>query len=155
MADNYKCVKEDALSDLRVNVEILNKGAIDNNRRLDKIENKVDDLSAISSAISVMSLSLEHIVEHNQRQDEMMKAQNKTLESMNSNLNRLNQGQENLEAKVGKLEIKVEQNETLNTVDLRTVNKEKQEVFLKKYAGPVAAGMAIGVILLQIITALK
>lgn len=155
MADNYQCIREGVLNDLKTGVQILNKDAIEDNRRLDKIESKLDDLSAISTAISVMSLSLEHIVEHNQRQDEMMREQNKTLEFINNNLNRLNQGQENLESKVGKLEVRVEKNENLNTLDLRALNKEKQETFLKRYAGPLAAGMAIGALLLQIISTLK
>lgn len=155
MAENYQCIKEGVISDLKISVQMLNKDAVLHGQQLEKIENKMDDLSAISVAISVMSLSLEHIVEHNTRQDEMMKSQNKTLEFINNNLNRLNQGQENLEAKVGKLEDRVDRNESLNTVDLRAINKEQKENYLKKYAGPIAIVLSLGALALQIIAATK
>lgn len=155
MAESYQCIKEGLVNDLKTSIQVLNKDAVSHGKRLDKIENKMDDLSTISAAISVMSLSLEHIVEHNARQDEMMKNQNKTLEFINSNLNRLNQGQENLEAKVGKLEDRVDRNENLNTIDLRTINKEQKENYLKKYAGPIAIVLSLGALALQIITATK
>ena len=155
MAENYHCIKEGELSNLRETVASLKSDAAWREKRVAKVEVKCDDMATITTSISVMALSLEHIVEHNHRQDDMMRNQIKTLERMNENLTNLNQGQSNLEKKVEKLEVRVDNNETLNTVDLRGINKYKNEEYLKKYAGPIVAGMAMGAIILQIIMALK
>lgn len=155
MTENYHCIKEGELSNLRETVASLKAESASREKRVSKVEVKCDDMSTLSTAISVMSLSLEHIVEHNHRQDDMMRSQVKTLERMNENLTNLNQGQSNLEKKVESLEVRVDNNETLNTVDLRGINKHKQEDYLRKYAGPLVAGMAVGAIILQIIMALK
>ena len=155
MADGIHCLKESDLSGLKSDVKVLSSNSAQYDTRLNKLEIKLEDISTISTAISVMSLSLEHIVEHNHRQDDLMRNQNKTLERMNENLSNLNQGQSSLEKKVESLEVRVDNNETLNTVDLRGINKDKQETYLKKYAAPFALGIAIGTIILQIIAALK
>lgn len=155
MTDGVHCLREKDLGTLRSDIQILIGESRQSDKRINKLESKLDDVSTISTAISVMSLSLEHIVEHNHRQDDMMRNQNKTLENMNENLNRLNQGQNSLEQKVEKLEVRVDNNETLNTVDLRGINKDKQESYLKKYAGPITLGIAIGGILVQIVLASK
>ena len=154
MTDTH-CLREADISAMRSDLQVLTNDVRQDDKRLNKLETKMDDMSTISTAISVMSLSLEHIVEHNHRQDDMMRNQNKTLENMNENLSRLNQGQTNLEKKVEKLEVRVDNNETLNTVDLRGINKHKQEDYLKKYAGPIAVGVAIGALIVQIISVLK
>lgn len=155
MTEHYHCIREKDFSDVRSDLSSMKSEAAARDRRLAAGEKRLDDLSSLTTAISVMSLSLEHIVEHNHRQDEMMKNQNKTLERINENLSRLNEGQTNLEKKVENLEVRVDNNEALNTVDLRGINKRKNEEYLIKYAGPVVAGMAIGAIILQIIMALK
>lgn len=151
MTENYLCTKEGVLGDLRNDVSVLKKDAATDEKRLDKVESKIDDMSTISTAISVMSLSLEHIVEHNHRQDDLMRSQSKTLGNINENLNRLNEGQTNLEKKVENLETRVDHNDELHTIDLRNINKIKEETYLKQYAGPVAAGVAIGGVLIQLL----
>ena len=155
MTEHYHCIREKDFSDMRSDLSSMKSEAASKDKRIEKLEIRCDDLGSLTTSISVMSLSLEHIVEHNHRQDDLMRNQNKTLERMNENLSNLNQGQSSLEKKVESLEVRVDNNETLNTVDLRGVNKRKNEEYLIKYAGPIVAGMAIGAILLQIIMALK
>lgn len=150
MAETLHCTKEAEIGEIKA---ILSTLAADNKwseKRFDKIESKLDDISALNTAISVMSVSLEHIVEHNQKQDEMMTNQNKTLENINSNLNRLNQGQADLDSKVLSLEKRVTINENLNTIDLRAINKDKNETYLKKYAVPLGVGLSVGMVLIEI-----
>ena len=120
-----------------------------------KVENRLDDLSNMSTAISVMSVSLEHIVEHNHKQDIMMQNQNDTLRKINDNLSKLNQGQVILDEKVENLERRVNDNEDLNKIDLRAIRKESQTGILTKYALPLGIGATVTAILVELIRILK
>lgn len=101
-----------------------------------------------------MSLTLDHIVEHNERQDKIQEKQNDTLDRINDNLNMLNGGQATLNRKVENLEHRVSENEQKTSIDLRDIDKQDTIALLKKYGAPFALGGGITLILLEIIKAI-
>lgn len=135
-------------------------------KRIDMMQEKYETMNDLNTAISVMSLTLDHIVEHNERQDKLqdnlssaISSLMKTLENINTNLNELNQGQRHLNSKVAQLEERVEKGEQKSMVDLRDLEKEKQVGLLKKYGAPVGIGVGLGttlaMILLEILKSLN
>lgn len=135
-------------------------------KRIDMMQEKYETMNDLNTAISVMSLTLDHIVEHNERQDKLqdnlssaISSLMKTLENINTNLNELNQGQRHLNSKVAQLEERVERGEQKSMVDLRDLEKEKQVGLLKKYGAPVGIGVGLGttlaMILLEILKSLN
>ena len=124
-------------------------------KRVDGMENKIDDMTEMKIAINTISMSMEHIVEHNTRQDELNSRQNETLDKINENLNELNEGQRTLNNKVEKLEKRVDENENKHFIDTRDIEKEKHINVLKKYGVPFSVGIAIGTFLLKLFEVLK
>lgn len=155
MEEKYRCLKESDLSNIKGDIRVLIRDISKGDARLEKLEDRFEDLSNMSTAISVMSVSLEHIVEHNHKQDQMMRSQNETLSRINDNLSKLNQGQVILDEKVENLERRVNDNEDLNKIDLRAIRKESQTGILKKYALPVGLGATVAAIVIEIIQYLK
>ena len=119
---NYE--RELELGNLKADVRVLIRDIAEGGKRLTKLENKCEDFANVSTAISVMSVSLEHIVEHNHKQDILAKNQNGTLSKINDNLSKLNQGQARLDEKVESLEERVNYNEDVNMVDLRSIDRK-------------------------------
>lgn len=159
---HYRCLKEVDFGEIKADIKVLKKVSSDNEAKIVKVEDKCEVMNDLGKAISLMSLNLDHIVEHNQRQDTMMENQNKTLENINSNLNELNQGQrnlhqgqENLDNKVAKLEERVDKSESKSIVDIRDIEKEKYIRYLKDYAVPFGVGTAVATLLLQLFKTLK
>ena len=155
MSQEGRCLKESHLSDMRADIAGMNKDCKSFKRRLGTLESKADNLADLNVAINVMSLSLEHIVLHNETQDNLVGRQAETLEKINENLNHLNQGQNSLERKVESLESRVDDNESLHMIDIREVEKIKQENYLKRYAIPMSFGAAIGALIIELIKVLK
>ena len=155
MTDQYRCLKESDLGNIKADVRVLVRDATKGDERLTRLENRFEDLSNMSTAISVMSVSLEHIVEHNHKQDLMMRNQNETLSKINENLNKLNQGQIILDEKVENLERRVNDNEDLNKIDLRQLRKEAQTGVLRKYGLPVGIGATAAAIIIEMIKFIK
>lgn len=155
MTDQHRCLKESDLGNMRSDVKVLIRDISKGDERLTRLENRFEDLSNMSTAISVMSVSLEHIVEHNHKQDVMMRNQNETLSKINENLNKLNQGQVILDEKVENLERRVNDNEDLNKIDLRELRKESQTGILRKYGLPMGIGATAAAIIMEMIKFLK
>lgn len=126
-------------------------------KRVDNVENKIDDMTDMKIAINTISVSMEHIVEHNKRQDgyskrqdELNERQNRTLENINTNLNELNEGQRSLNGKVEKLEQRVDENESKHSIDLRDIEKKKYMDIFIKYILPTGGGLIVLLELLKI-----
>lgn len=146
------------LSDGKSDIRVIEHNIISADKRIDTMQEKYETMNDLNTAISVMSLTLDHIVEHNERQDklqenqsETMASQMKTMENINQNLNELNQGQRHLNSKVAQLEERVDESEKKSMVDLRDVEKEKQTGILKKYGAPVGIGVGLGTTLALIV----
>lgn len=158
MGDVPRYLKESDVRDIRANVTILWEKCEEQRRKQEKMELKYDSMNELNTAINVMSVTLEHIVEHNTRQDErqdkqdnLMTAQNKTLEHINQNLNELNLGQKSLSRKVDSLEDRVDTNEKKHSVDLRDIDYESKKNLLQQYGAPAGIGAALMLIILEII----
>lgn len=74
---------------------------------------------------------------------------------INENLTELAEGQRILNKRVGKLEERVDTNETKHLIDSRDIDKEKKIGLLKKYGEPTVIIVAIGTILLKLIEIFK
>ena len=122
------------------------------NKRIDGMEVKVDDMTDMKIAITKISTSMDYLIEHNKKQDELNEKQNQTLDKINQNLNELNEGQRILNSKVEKLEKRVDENENKHSIDLRDIEKKKYTEVFFKYILPTGGGL---IILLEIIKALK
>lgn len=155
VTDQHRCIKESDLGNIKADVRVLVRDIAKGDERLTRLENRFEDLSNMSTAISVMSVSLEHIVEHNHKQDLMMRSQNETLSKINENLNKLNQGQVILDEKVENLEKRVNDNEDLNKIDLRQLRKETETGILRKYGLLVGIGATAAAIIMEMIKFLK
>lgn len=158
----YKCFKEDALSDMHADIRVLTKTVEENEKKIQRVKDKCEIMNDLSTTMSIMSLSLEHIVEHNKRQDDrqekqdlVVENQNKTLVNINQNLSELNQGQRNLDHKVENLERRVDISEERSTINILDIAKEDKIGILKKYAYPMGAGAAVLAAVLQILKILK
>lgn len=121
------------------------------NKRVDSMESKISDMTDMKLAINTISISMEHIVEHNKRQDVLNGRQNATLENINQNLNelnegqrRLNEGQVNLDNKVAQLEERVETSEGRQLIHTGQLTRD----FILKFAIP--AGI-VGTVLIKLI----
>lgn len=149
------CLEESDWRELCSSMTGLSRDTKSLQRRVDGLEAKASDLAELNTAISVMSLTLEHIVQHNATQDKLVERQAATLDKINDNLLSLNKGQDTLELKVDTLESRVDNNESLHTIDIREVEKIKQENYLIKYAIPMSFGAAISAIILEAIKIMK
>ena len=154
MTERHVCTKETELGSMKADIKVLCRDSSEHQRKLLKLEQRYEDMSTMSTAISVMSVSLEHIVEHNHKQDELMLGQHNTLEKINQNLNRLNDGQSKLDSKVEGLEIRVSKNEELNQIDIREINKQYQSNVLQRYGLPAGIGATAAILISEIIKAL-
>lgn len=120
------------------------------NKRIDGMENKIEDITDIKLAINTISMSMEHMVESDkkrdlldEKRDQMNEMQNKTLENINQNLNELNKGQQKLNNKVDSLEQRVDDNESKHSIDLRDIEKKKYTDIFFKYIIPTGGGLII------------
>jgi hypothetical protein len=131
-------------------------------KRIEKIENDRGFMHSLDKNMTLQTQMIKEIREHNLRQDARMDKQDKRLDeqhqvivSINENLTELTEGQRTLNNRVGKLEDKVEENDTKHTLDLRDINKEKNKNILAKYAAPFSVGLAVGTLILEIIKIFK
>ena len=131
-------------------------------KRVEKLENEKDFIYSLDKNMAVQTEMLKSIVEHNNKQDLRMDKQDERLDeqhqvivSINENLTELTEGQRALNNRVGKLEDRVEENDTKHTLDLRDINKEKNKNILAKYAAPFSVGLAVGTLILEIIKIFK
>lgn len=155
MTEQHRCIKESVLGDMKMETRVLMKDFSENKGRLERLEKQFEDLSTISTAVSVMSVSLEHIVEHNHKQDILVREQSQTLGKINENLNKLNQGQLILDERVINLEKRVDENESLNRIDLRKLRQESQTGILRRYAVPVGLGATAAAIIIELLKFLQ
>lgn len=129
-------LKED-VGACKSDMRLLEYNVASADKKITIMEDKYEQMNDLNTAISVMSLTLDHIVEHNTRQDKQREADLKraaeqqelnvqtlaeqqernntsmaqiteTLGKMNKNLTQLTQGQEHLNKKMGSLNSKVE-----------------------------------------------
>lgn len=129
-------LKED-VGTCKSDIRLLEHNVISADKKIAIMEDRYEQMNDLNTAISVMSLTLDHIVEHNTRQDNQrendlkmvaeereshiqalaeqrehntknMEAITETLGKMNKNLTQLTQGQEHLNNKMGSLNSKVE-----------------------------------------------
>lgn len=159
---HFRCMKEGDLSDMRSDIRMLIKDTEEDGKKIDRLKENYSSMNKIETAISLMSLSMEHMVEHNKRQDirqekqdMVVEKQNETLVCINQNLNELNAGQNNLSQKVANLEDRVEDNENKTKVDILDIEREKYLNYLRKYAAPFAIGSAFAGVVLQLIKIFK
>ena len=157
-----RCVRERDLSDMRADIKMLKKTVNDNEQELQRVKDKSETMNQLNTTMSVMSLSLEHIIEHNQRQDDrqekqdvVVAKQNETLVNINQNLNELNKGQNNLNQKVANLEARVNINEEKTKINIVDIQKEKYTRYLRDYAVPFTIGSAFAALLLQLLKIIK
>lgn len=159
---HYRCLKEGSIGDMKSDIRILNKAVELNEKKIENLSGKCDIMNDLSTTMSVMSLSLEHIVEHNnmqdrrqEKQDEVVAKQNETLVNINQNLSELNKGQASLDHKIENLEERVDASEQRNTINIMDLQKEKYLNYLRKYVVPGATGAAIMAALLEILKIIK
>ena len=135
-------------------------------KKVYNVENKIDDMTDMKLTMNTISLTMQNIQEHNERQDawnknmfesqsKLNERQNNTLDRINENLNKLNAGQTNLEGQVTELKQRVDENEVKHSVDLRDIEKMKNIDVLKKYGIPFGVGITIGTFLLEVIKVFK
>ena len=155
MSEEYRCSKEAMLGEMKADTRILMSDLVKTDERFKTLEKRMDDLSTISTAVSVMSVSLKHIVEHNHKQDLLMKDQGDILSKINDNLSKLNQGQLLLDKKVESLEKRVDENENLNRIDLRKLRQDASMSALRKYGIPVGLGATAAAIILELLKLIK
>lgn len=158
MGDAPRYLKESDVRDIRSNITILQERCEEQYRKQALMDAKYESMNELNTAINVISVTLEHIVEHNtkqdirqDKQDDLMTAQNKTLEHINQNLNELNLGQRSLSRKVDSLEDRVDTNEKKHFIDLRDMEHESKKNILQQYGAPVGIGAALMLIILEII----
>lgn len=155
MTERYVCSKESELGSIKADIKVLIRDSSEHQRKINKLDQRYEDMSTMSTAISVMSVSLEHIVEHNHKQDDIMLRQHNTLEKINENLNRLNDGQSKLDEKVENLESRVSKNEELSNIDIRELNKQYQTNILKRYGLPAGIGATAALLLTELMKILS
>lgn len=162
MTESYRCIKEVDFGDIRADIKVLEKSVDENEKKIDRLKKKTESQNELSTAISVMSVTLEHIVEHSKRQDTVMENQNKTLENINTNLSQLSEGQrnlnqeqKNLNSKVAKLEERVSISESKSILDIRDIEKQKYMNILHKFAVPFGVGGGVALLIMEIIKILK
>lgn len=155
MTERYVCSKESELGSMKADIKVLMRDSSEHQRKINKLDQRYEDMSTMSTAISVMSVSLEHIVEHNHKQDDIMSRQHNTLEKINENLNILNDGQSKLDEKIENLESRVSKNEELNNIDIRELNKQYQTNVLKRYSLPAGIGATAALLLAELMKILS
>lgn len=168
-------LKED-VGTCKSDIRLLEYNVVSADKKINIMEEKYEQMNDLNTAISVMSLTLDHIVEHNTRQDKQretdlsalatqqeinskgMLSITETLENVNKNLTQLTQGQEHLNKKMGSLnskvellEDRVEQSEKKTMIDLRDLEKEEKMGVLRKYGMPIGIGVGVGTTLAMII----
>ena len=145
-----ECARDRDIGALISEVRALSKLHENEARRVDGLEVKINDMTDMKIAINTISVSMQHMVEHNKAQDILNEKQNETLENMNQNLHELNAGQRKLHSKVASLEQRVDENEERHVIDTRLIDKETQLSKLKKSAVPLGLGAA-GALLVEIL----
>lgn len=131
-------------------------------KRVDGMENMRDLLYSLDKNSALQTQLLESVVEHNNKQDiradkqdQVTAEQQQINMKINENLTELAEGQRTLNKRVGKLEERVDTNETKHLIDSRDIDKEKKIGLLKKYGEPTVIIVAIGTILLKLIEMFK
>lgn len=131
-------------------------------KRVDGMENMRDLLYSLDKNSALQTQLLESVVEHNNKQDiradkqdQVTAEQQQINMKINENLTELAEGQRTLNKRVGKLEERVDTNETKHLIDSRDIDKEKKIGLLKKYGEPTVIIVAIGTILLKLIEIFK
>lgn len=155
MVDIHKCVKESEWGKVKGDIRVLEREVEEATRQRNILADKCDDIAEINTSISVISLSLEHMIKYDEKQDVMMAEQHKTLININENLNTLNQGQANLNNKVEKLEQRVDESERRSTINIMDIQKAKVMDVMKKYAVPAGLGGTLALLLMEILKMIK
>ena len=131
-------------------------------KRVDGMENMRDLLYSLDKNSALQTQLLESVVEHNNKQDiradkqdQVTAEQQQINMKINENLTELAEGQRTLNKRVGKLEERVDTNETKHLIDSRDIDKEKKIGLLKKYGEPTVIIVAIGTILLKLVEMFK
>lgn len=162
MEDPSNYFRKSEVSDIKGDIRVLQNDQKTLYKRVDWLESKSDNWNQLSNAISVMSVTLEHIVEHNKKQDKRQDEQdgraertNETLERINSSLVELTQSQTHLNRKVGVLEERVDNNENKHVIDTRDISTTSYRNILMQYGVPAGVGAGILYIILELIQAFK
>lgn len=155
MVDIHKCVKESEWATVKGDIRLLEREAEEATRQRNILMDKCDDIAEINTSISVISLSLEHMIKYDEKQDVMMAEQHKTLVNINENLNELNQGQRTLNNKVEQLEQRVDESERRSTINIMDIQKAKAIDIMKKYAVPAGVGGTLALLIVEILKIIK
>lgn len=160
MNERGQCIREADFGNLRADVRLLTQAALERDKKIAFLNEKYEDMHEMNTNLKIITLTLEQVSEHNQKQDALQEKrdaiianQNKTLEEINANLSGLNNAHSNLNQKVVNLETRFNEAESKSTVDLRELNKQSTSDFLKKNAYPVGVGAAITLIIVEVIKA--
>lgn len=121
----------------------------------DVIHNLDKNIAVQTQTLEMQAQTLKEIKEHNDKQDKRMDEQHKTIVKINENLTELTEGQRTLNNRVGKLEDRVEENDAKHSIDLRDIDKGKNTNILIQWATPISIGMAVGMLILEVIKVFK
>lgn len=127
-------------------------------KQVDNMDKMRESLYNLDKNSALQTQLLENVVKHNKKQDtradkqDMVIAEQQQINvKINENLTELAEGQRALNKRVGKLESRVNDNESKHNIDLRDLKKQKNIDILKRYGVPFGVGIGIGTFLIELV----
>ena len=124
-------------------------------KRIEKIENDRDFMHNLDKSMALQTQLIESINAKMDEQHEINIKVNENLTKLSEQYNALNVKVDKIGNDQKKLAKKVEENEDKHSVDLRDVDRERNEDILAKYGAHFGVGIAIGMLILEIIKVLR
>ena len=124
-------------------------------KRVEKTENDRDFLHSLDKNMALQTQLIESINAKMDEQHEINIKVNENLTKLSEQYNALNVKVDTIGNDQKKLAKKVEENEDKHSVDLRDVDKERNKGILVKYGAPFGIGIAIGMLVLEVIKIIK
>jgi uncharacterized coiled-coil protein SlyX len=124
-------------------------------KKIEKIENDRDFIHNLDKSMALQTQLIQSINAKMDEQHEINIKVNENLTKLSEQYNALNVKVDKIGNDQKKLAKKVEENEDKHNIDLRDVDRERNKGILVKYGAPFGVGIAIGMLILEIVKVLR